>query len=91
MSTLRIDPTHQKMLDKLLARYILRGIKITKKEFIGKLIEKASSDVTFLPDFNTLPPLEEDPAWRDLDICFDLGHPTLSEHVDDLLYQVDDD
>jgi len=90
MSTIRIDKKHSKLLDELISHLILRGKKMTKKELIGKLIERAfyAEGLKILHKEKTI---EEDPAWKGLDNTFKLGILDLSEKVDELLYRLDEE
>ncbi|MBD3196744.1 MAG: hypothetical protein GF317_16930 [Candidatus Lokiarchaeota archaeon] len=90
MSTIRIDKEHAKLLDKIIAYLTLKGKKISKKEFIGKLIENAASSEG-LKSTEKLPPLERDPAWTGLKKTYSLGISDLSEKVDKYLYEIDED
>lgn len=87
MSTIRIDDKHQRLLDKLIATLTLRGIKTNKKKLIGELIESASKREGIQIDNTNLPPLDDDPAWKDLDDAFSTGIDDLSENVDKYLYK----
>ena len=88
MSSIRIDAKHQEILDKLIAQFTLNGTKITKKKFIGYLIELAARENQKLSVEQELCPLEEDPAWRGLSNTFQSGMENLSSSVDQLLYQL---
>ena len=87
MSTIRIDEDHQKMLEKLIATFILRGKKTNKKQLIGELIEKALKSEGIMVNDSELSPLEEDPAWINLDDCISSGISDLSENIDEYLYR----
>ena len=80
ISTIRIDKEHLKLLDKLIAYMTLRGHKISKKELIGKLIEKALIVESF-NDLDQKLSLEEDPAWKGLEDTFNIGISDLSENT----------
>ena len=86
MSTIRIDKEHAKLLDELIAHFTLKGQKITKKELIGKLIEKALSTEGFNNSEDIIP-LEDDPAWKGLKETFKTGLSDLSENIDEYLYK----
>jgi hypothetical protein len=89
MSTIRIDKKHSELLDELISHLILRGKKMTKKELIGKLIERAFY-AEGLKISDKEKKIENDPAWKGLDKMFKLGISDLSEKVDDLLYRLDE-
>ena len=89
MSTIRINKKHQEILDRLLARLVLQGKKINKKDFIGQLIEKAAQNDSILNIYDGFLPLSEDPAWIGLQKTYKLGHTNLSESVDQELYKLD--
>ena len=90
MSTIRIDKKHQDLLDKLIAKMVLKGNKITKKKLLGLLIEKAAKSEEMESNKGEIP-LEEDVAWKELDNTFSLGIKDLSEKVDFYLYQESDE
>jgi hypothetical protein len=87
MSSIRIDKKHAKLLDELISHLILRGKKITKKELIAKMIEEAMN-AEGLEDETLLKLIEEDHAWKGLDVVFELGIEDLSERVDEILYKL---
>lgn len=86
MDTIQIDKKHSRLLDKLISHLISRGKKITKKELIGKLIERAFY-AEGLKISDKEKSIENDPARKGLDNTFKLGISDLSEKVDDLLYR----
>jgi hypothetical protein len=83
MSTTRVEEKHQKLLDKILAKRVLRGAKISKTKLIGKLIEEAAISEGICGYDDDIIPFEEDPAWKGLQITYDLGISDLSERVDE--------
>lgn len=87
MSTIRIDKRHLKLLDKLISHLTLRGNKISKKDFVAKLIENAMIDEG-LEEHESSESVENDHAWKGLDDVFELGIKDLSEKVDEILYQL---
>lgn len=87
ISTVRIDKKHLKLLDKLISHLTLRGNKISKKGLVAKLIEDAmiaeGLEENEVPDSIT-----DDHAWKGLDDVFELNIESLSEKVDEVLYQL---
>jgi len=87
ISTVRIDKKHLKLLDKLISHLTLRGNKISKKGLVAKLIEDAmiaeGLEENEVPDSIT-----DDHAWKGLDDVFELDIESLSEKVDEVLYQL---
>lgn len=90
MSTIRIDKKHLKLLDKLISHLTLRGKKISKKDLIAKLIEEAMT-AEGLEENESSDSINEDHAWKGLDEVFELGINDLSEKVDELLYQFNEE
>jgi hypothetical protein len=87
MSTIRIDPEHNSLLEKLLAHLALRGKKYNKKDFIGQLIENAfATEGVSLQEEKVL---EKDPLWLSLQHTYTGGIPDLSENSDKYLYKLD--
>lgn len=87
ISTIRIDKEHLKLLDKLISHLTLRGNKITKKDFVAKLIEDAMT-AEGLEETEISNSITDDHAWKGLDDVFELGIKDLSEKVDEILYQL---
>ncbi len=86
MTTVRLDKDDEELLDRLRARYILMGKKMTKKEILGQLIRQEAKKYE---DEQTRAPgkLEEDPAWILLDKAKKWGIKDTSTTVDKYLYQ----
>ncbi|MHA1479639.1 MAG: hypothetical protein ACTSPU_15715 [Promethearchaeota archaeon] len=87
MSTVRIDKKHLKLLDKLISHLILRGNKISKKSLVAKLIEDAMV-AEGIEKNDDLGSITDDHAWKGLDDVFELKLESLSENVDEILYQL---
>ncbi len=90
ISTIRIDKKHLKLLDKLISHLILRGNKVNKKNLVAKLIEDAlvaeGLEENEVPDS-----INDDHAWKGLEDVFELGIEDLSEKVDEILYQLNEE
>ena len=90
ISTIRIDKRHLKLLDKLISHLMLRGNKVSKKDLVAKLIEDAMIDEGIEED-EYLDSNFNDYAWKELDNVFELGIKDLSEKVDEILYQLNEE
>lgn len=79
-----------KLLDKLISHLTIRGNKVSKKDLVAKLIEDAIIDEGLEEDD---PPVSntEEYAWKELDNVFELGIKDLSEKVDEILYQLNEE
>ncbi|MFX0024458.1 MAG: hypothetical protein ACFE9S_19225 [Candidatus Hermodarchaeota archaeon] len=86
ISTIRIDKKHIKLLDKLISHLTLRGSKISKKDLVAKLIEDAMI-AEGLEENEPSDSIIDDHAWKGLEDVFELGIKDLSEKVDEILYQ----
>jgi hypothetical protein len=76
-----------KLLDKLISHLILRGNKVSKKGLVAKLIEDAMV-AEGLEENEISDPITNDHAWKGLDDVFELNIESLSENVDEILYQL---
>ncbi len=90
ISTVRVDKRHLKLLDKLISHLTLRGKKISKKDLIAKLIEEAMT-AEGLEENESPDSIIDDYAWKGLDNVFELGIKDLSEKVDEVLYQINEE
>ncbi|MFX1345144.1 MAG: hypothetical protein ACFFBC_09795 [Promethearchaeota archaeon] len=90
MSTIRIDKRHLKLLDKLISHLTLRGKKISKKDFVAKLIEEAMT-AEGLEEDESSDSIVDDHAWKGLEDVFELGIKDLSEKVDEILYPLNEE
>ena len=90
ISTIRIDKKHLTLLDKLISHLILRGNKISKKSLVAKLIEDAMI-AEGLEENESSDSITDDHAWKGLEDVFELGIEDLSEKVDELLYQLNEE
>src|SRR3990172_2209805 len=45
VSSIRISPDDDRILEKIRAKYIMKGIKLTKKEIVGQLIKKKAEEL----------------------------------------------
>lgn len=86
MSTIRLRPQDAETLEKLRARLILQGKKLTKQELLGLLIERAANQDIHAFLSSEEPDSENDPALTLLDEAPDWGIDDASERVDEFLY-----
>ncbi|MFQ6124833.1 MAG: hypothetical protein ACE5R6_09565 [Candidatus Heimdallarchaeota archaeon] len=87
MSTVRLDEEDEILLERLRARYILLGKKMTKKELLGQLIKQAAKKYEKVQIPEDTSDLETDPAWILLQKPRKWGIRDTSTTVDDYLYQ----
>ena len=87
MTTVRLNKDDEDLLDRLRARYILMGKKMTKKEILGQLIRQEA--YKFEDEINNqhLPQLNQDYAWKLLQKPLKWGIKDTSTTVDEYLYQ----
>ena len=87
MSTVRLNEEDEILLERLRARYILMGKKITKKELLGQLIRQSAKkyEEEQLPEDTS--ELETDPAWILLRKPMKWGIQDTSTTVDEYLYK----
>ena len=90
ISTVRIDKKHSKLLDILISHLMLRGNKVSKKGLVAKLIEDAMI-AEGLEENESSDSITDDHAWKGLEDVFELGIEDLSEKVDELLYQINEE
>ena len=87
MTTVRLNKDDEDLLDRLRARYILMGKKMTKKEILGQLIRREATKFEEEVNNHHLPKLEEDSAWKLLQTPEKWGIKDTSTTVDEYLYQ----
>ncbi len=87
MTTVRLNKDDEDLLERLRARYILMGKKMTKKEILGQLIRQEAKKFEEEVIDHHLPKLEEDFAWRLLKKPVKWGIKDTSITVDEYLYQ----
>ncbi|MHA2294098.1 MAG: hypothetical protein ACXACK_18210 [Candidatus Hodarchaeales archaeon] len=87
MTTVRLSKDDEDLLERLRARYILMGKKMTKKEILGKLIRHEAKKFEDQPVNHHLPELEDDIAWNLLFKPMKWGIKDTSTTVDEHLYQ----
>ena len=96
MNTKRMSKKHQKFLDKLLAKWVLQeNINPRKNEAKTPIEQSEISEDLFSANDKMFHkerveiemPLEDDPAWKDLDLTYSLGIEDLSEKMDEYLYE----
>ena len=87
MTTVRLSKDDEDLLERLRARYILMGKKLTKKEILGNLIRQEAKKFEDEAVDHQLAKLEEDPAWKLLQKPIKWGIKDTSTTVDKYLYQ----
>ena len=89
MTTVKLDPEDDNILEKLRAKMILRGKKMSKKDILGRLIKHAAENEDILSnDFmDQSIPLEEDPAWSILNEPHELEFDDTSTRIDEFVYK----
>ena len=86
--TIKIEDAKKEKLDKFLASLLLQeGIKITLQEAIGLIVDYAlENPEDIIKRLKELPPLEEDPAWKNLENPKHWGIKDSSKRIDEHLY-----
>lgn len=87
MSTVRLNKDDEDLLERLRARYILMGKKMTKKEILGQLIRQEAKKFEEEVNNHDLLELEKDIAWKLLQKPLKWGIKDTSTTVDEYLYQ----
>jgi len=87
MTTVRLSKDDEDLLERLRARYVLMGKKMTKKEILGQLIRQETKKYEEEYNVKHLPKLEKDPAWKLLHSPLRWGIKDTSTTVDNHLYQ----
>ena len=87
-ATVKIEREKKEKLDKFLASLLLReGIKITFQEALSLIIDYAlENEDEVIRRLKELPPLEDDPAWKNLEKPIRWGVKDASRRVDETLY-----
>jgi len=87
-TTIKIEDTKKEKLDKFLASLLLQeGIKITLQEAISLIVDYAlENPEDIIKRLRELPPLEEDPAWKNLENPKHWGIKDSSKRIDEHLY-----
>jgi len=86
--TIKIEDAKKEKLDKFLAFLLLQeGVKITLQEAIGLMVDYAlENEEDIIKRLKELPPLEEDPAWKNLENPKHWGIKDSSKRIDEHLY-----
>ena len=86
--TIKIEDAKKEKLDKFLARLLLNeGVKIALQEAVGLMVDYAlENEDEIINRLKELPPLEEDPAWKDLENPRRWGIKDSSKRIDEFLY-----
>jgi len=84
----KIEDAKKEKLDRFLASMLLKeGIKITLQEALGLMVDYAlENKEDFIKRLRELPPLEEDPAWKELESPKHWGVTDSSRRIDEFLY-----
>ncbi|MBI3023017.1 MAG: hypothetical protein HYY68_04720 [Thaumarchaeota archaeon] len=87
-TTVKIEEEKKRSLEKFLASLLVQeGMKITLQEALGLMVDfSLERKEEFIQRLRSLPPLEEDPAWKMLSEPDDWGVRDASEKVDEYLY-----
>ncbi|MHA1450386.1 MAG: hypothetical protein ACTSP4_13300 [Candidatus Hodarchaeales archaeon] len=86
MTTVRLSKDDEDLLERLRAKYILMGKKMTKKEILGNLIRHEAKKFEDEEVDSQLPGLEDDIAWKLLNAPLKWGIKDTSTTVDKHLY-----
>jgi hypothetical protein len=86
ITTVRLNKDDEDLLERLRARYILMGKKMTKKEILGNLIRQEAKKFEDGVVNHHLPRLEDDYAWKLLQKPMKWGIKDTSTTVDEYLY-----
>jgi len=86
--TVKIEDSKKEKLDKFLASLLLKeGVKITLQEAIGLMVDYSlENEEDIIKRIRELPPLEEDPAWKNLENPKHWGVKDSSKRIDEFLY-----
>ena len=89
MTTVRISPEDDKLLEQIRSKNILKGIKMSKNEILSELIRKSYHEMGLLANnsVESIQPLDEDPAWLLLRKPLKWGIKDTSTTVDQYLYK----
>lgn len=87
-ATVKIEGAKKEKLDKFLASVLLKeGIKVTLQEALGLMVDYAlENEENFINRLRELPPLEGDPAWKELENPRHWGVKDSSSRIDEFLY-----
>jgi hypothetical protein len=86
--SVKIEAEKKEKLERFLASILLReGIKVTLQEALGLIIEYAlENEEEIIKRLRELPPLEGDPAWKELENPLHWGVKDSSVRIDEFLY-----
>jgi len=86
--TIKIEREKKEKLDRFVAYLLIReGIKITLQEALSLIIDYAlENEEEIIRRLKALPPLEEDPAWKNLENPVHWGIGDSSKRIDEFLY-----
>lgn len=86
--TVKLDKSRKESLERFVAELVLKeGLKVTYQEALGLMVEYSLENKhELVKRLKSLPPLEDDPAWKLLDEPDDWGVDDSSDTVDEYLY-----
>ncbi len=86
--TVKLGEEKKRSLEKFLATLMIQeGIKVTLQEALGLMVDYSLENRDdFARRLKSLPPLEEDAAWKMLEEPDDWGVSDSSEKVDEFIY-----
>ena len=87
MTTVKIDPNDDELLETLRAKMILRGIKKTKKEILGELIKKATEEENLFNNNFDRFEIENDSLWQMINNPVELDMDDTSINIDNHIYK----
>ena len=86
--TVKLEAEKKRSLEKFLATLMVQeGIKVTLQEALGLMVDYSLENRDdFARRLKSLPPLEEDAAWKMLEEPDDWGVSDSSEKIDEFIY-----
>jgi hypothetical protein len=86
--SVKIDEERKRNLERFVASLMLdEGLKVTLQEAMGTMLDFSMEHrEEVINRLKRLPPLEDDPAWKQLHDPDDWGVADASERIDDVLY-----
>ena len=86
--TVKLEEEKKRSLEKFLATLMVQeGIKVTLQEALGLMVDYSLENRNdFARRLKSLPPLEEDTAWKMLEEPDDWGVSDSSEKIDEFIY-----
>lgn len=86
--SVKIDEERKRNLERFVASLIINeGLKVSLQEAMGIMLDYSMEHrEEVVSRLKRLPPLEEDPAWKQLQSPDDWGVSDASERIDEFLY-----